>query len=169
MFRVYQKQIEKKCLLRFQIKTKPLKTIKTTLYEKHRIRIFPKVFDHRFCQKFDISSTLIFMQTKPRKSIWEPPATSCNPRYSHVKNRENKYSKDDFRRSIQQKSLSEQRKHRFQKPRKLPFFPRGQSMDLIKKLKILLTIRFIQKKPREKYLLKFWLENQPFQTILTWI
>ena len=36
------------------------------------------------------------------------------------------------------------------------------SMDLIKKLEILLTIRFMQNTPREKYLLKFSLENKPF-------
>ena len=51
-------------------KKKPLKTIKTTVYEKRKIRIFPKVLVHRFCQKFDIFSTLIFMQNRPRKSIW---------------------------------------------------------------------------------------------------
>ena len=52
-------------------KKKPLKTIKTTLYEKHRIRIFPKVLVYRFCQKFEISTSLIFMQNRPRKGIWE--------------------------------------------------------------------------------------------------
>ena len=52
-------------------KRKFLKTIKTTVYEKRKIRIFPKVLVHRFCQKFKISSTLIFMQNRPRKSIWE--------------------------------------------------------------------------------------------------
>ena len=52
-------------------KRKLLKTIKTTVYEKRKIRIFPKVLGHRFCQKFKISSTLIFMQNRPRKSIWE--------------------------------------------------------------------------------------------------
>ena len=52
-------------------KKKPLKTIKTTVYEKRKIRIFPKGLVHRFGQKFEISSTLIFMQNRPRKSIWE--------------------------------------------------------------------------------------------------
>ena len=52
-------------------KTKPLKTIKTTVYEKRKIRIFPKGLVHRFDQKFEISSTLIFMQNRPVKSIWE--------------------------------------------------------------------------------------------------
>ena len=44
------------------MKKKPLKTIKTTVYEKRKIRIFPKVLVHRFGQKFEISLTLIFMQ-----------------------------------------------------------------------------------------------------------
>ena len=52
-------------------KKKPLKTIKTTVYEKRKIRIFPKGLVHRFDQKLEISSTLIFMQNRPRKSIWE--------------------------------------------------------------------------------------------------
>ena len=52
-------------------KKKLLKTIKTTVYEKRKIRIFPKGLVHRFGQKFEISSTLIFMQNRPRKGIWE--------------------------------------------------------------------------------------------------
>ena len=52
-------------------KKKPLKTIKTTVYEKRKIRIFPKGLVHRFDQKLEISSTLIFMQNRRRKSIWE--------------------------------------------------------------------------------------------------
>ena len=53
-------------------KKKTLKTIKTTVYEKRRLRIFPKGLVHRFGQKFAVSSTLNFMQKKPRKRIWEP-------------------------------------------------------------------------------------------------
>ena len=49
------------------MKKKPLKTIKTTVYEKRKIRIFPKVLVYRFSQKFKISSTFIFMQNRPRK------------------------------------------------------------------------------------------------------
>ena len=52
-------------------KKKPLKTIKTTVYEKRELRIFPKGLVHGFDQKLDISSTLIFLQNRPRKSIWE--------------------------------------------------------------------------------------------------
>ena len=52
-------------------KKKPLKTIKTTVYEKRKIRIFSKGLVHRFVQKFEISSTLIFMKNRPIKSIWE--------------------------------------------------------------------------------------------------
>ena len=77
------------------MKKKPLKTIKTTVYEKRKIRNFPKVYVYRFSQKFKISSTLIFMQNRPKKSIWErskeekdfiilsnplsPSVTPCNP------------------------------------------------------------------------------------------
>ena len=50
---------------------KPLKTIKATVYEKRKISIFPKGLVHPFGQKFEISSTLIFMQNRPRKIIWE--------------------------------------------------------------------------------------------------
>ena len=54
-----------------QDKKKPLKTTKTTVYEKRKMRIFAKRLVHRFGRKFEISSTLIFMQNRPRKSIWE--------------------------------------------------------------------------------------------------
>ena len=36
-----------------------------------KARNFRKGLVHRFGQKFEISSTLIFMQNRPRKSIWE--------------------------------------------------------------------------------------------------
>ena len=52
-------------------KKKPLKTIKTTVYEKRKIRIFPNGLVHRFDQKLENSSTLIFMQNRPRKRISE--------------------------------------------------------------------------------------------------
>ena len=52
-------------------KRKPLKTIKTSVYEKRKIRIFPNGLVHEFGQKFKISLTLIFMQNRTRKSIWE--------------------------------------------------------------------------------------------------
>ena len=44
---------------------------KTTVYEKRKIRIFPKGLVHRFDKKFEIFSTLIFMQNRLRKSISE--------------------------------------------------------------------------------------------------
>ena len=50
-------------------KKRALKTIKTTVYEKRKITIFPKGLLNRFDQKFEISSTLVFMQNRPRKSI----------------------------------------------------------------------------------------------------
>ena len=49
----------------------PLETIKRSVYEKRKIRIFPYVLVHGFGLKFKISSTLIFMLNRPRKSIWE--------------------------------------------------------------------------------------------------
>ena len=47
-------------------KKKPLKTIKTTVYEKRKMQIFAQGLVHRFGQKFEISSTSIFMQNTPR-------------------------------------------------------------------------------------------------------
>ena len=67
----FKKWIEKKFLLTFYIKRKPLNSIKTNVYEKRKIRIFPKGLVHRFDQKFEISQTFIFMQKGLRKSIWE--------------------------------------------------------------------------------------------------
>ena len=52
-------------------KKKLLKTKKTTLYEKRKIRFFPKGLVHRFDQNLEITSTLIVMQNRLRKSIWE--------------------------------------------------------------------------------------------------
>ena len=52
-------------------KKEAFKDFKRTVYEKRKIRIFPKALVHRFGQKFEISSTLIFIQNRPRKSIWE--------------------------------------------------------------------------------------------------
>ena len=52
-------------------KKKPLKTIKKGVYEKLKIRIFANGLVHGFSQIFKISLTLIFMQNRPRKSIWE--------------------------------------------------------------------------------------------------
>ena len=52
-------------------KKKHLNTIKTTVYEKGKIRIFPKGLFHRFDQNLEISSTLIFLQNRLTKSIRE--------------------------------------------------------------------------------------------------
>ena len=52
-------------------KRKDLKTIKTSVYDYCKIRIFPNGLVHGFGQKCKISLTLIFMQNRPRKSIWE--------------------------------------------------------------------------------------------------
>ena len=54
-------------MLTNKIKKKALKTIRTTVYEKRKIRIFPKKLVHRFGQKFQISSILIFMQIDQEK------------------------------------------------------------------------------------------------------
>ena len=55
-----------------QEKKKPLKAMKRSGYEKRKIRIFANGLVHGFGQKLKISLTLIFMQNRPRKSIWEP-------------------------------------------------------------------------------------------------
>ena len=52
-------------------KRKPLKTIKASVSDYCKIRIFPNWLVHGFGQTFEISSTLNFMQNRPRKSIWE--------------------------------------------------------------------------------------------------
>ena len=41
-------------------KKESFKDYKTTVYEKRKIRIFPKGLVHRFSPKFKISSTLFF-------------------------------------------------------------------------------------------------------------
>ena len=51
-------------------KRKPLKTIKTSGYEKRKIRIFPNGLVHGFGQKLKILLTFRFIQNTPRKSIW---------------------------------------------------------------------------------------------------
>ena len=52
-----------------QDKKKPLKTIKTTVYEKRKIRIFPKGLVRRFVQKFEISSNLNFFCKIDQKKV----------------------------------------------------------------------------------------------------
>ena len=52
-------------------KKEAFKVYKNNCLQKPKIRIFPKELVHRFDQKLEISSTLIFMQNRPRKSIWE--------------------------------------------------------------------------------------------------
>ena len=54
----------------FWMKKKPLKTIKTTVYEKRKLRIFPNGLLHGFGQKLELLLTFLVMQNKPRKSIW---------------------------------------------------------------------------------------------------
>ena len=48
-------------------KRKPSKTIKTSVYHYCKIRIFANGLVHGFGQKFEISSTLNFMQNRPEK------------------------------------------------------------------------------------------------------
>ena len=52
-------------------KKEAFKDYKNNRLRKSKIRIFPKGLVHRFDQKLEISSTLVFMQIRPRKSIWE--------------------------------------------------------------------------------------------------
>ena len=53
-------------------KKEAFKDLETTVYEERKIRIFPKGLVHRFDQKVEISSTLIFIENRQRKGIWEP-------------------------------------------------------------------------------------------------
>ena len=52
-------------------KKEALKDYKNKNVQKTQNYNFSKGLVHRFGQKFEISSTLIFMQNRPRKSIWE--------------------------------------------------------------------------------------------------
>ena len=52
-------------------KKEAFKDYKNNCLRKAQIRIFPKGLVHGFGKKFEISSTLIFMQNRPTKSIWE--------------------------------------------------------------------------------------------------
>ena len=52
-------------------KKEAFKVYKNNFLQKPKIRIFTKGLVHRFNQKLEISSTLIFMQNRPSKSIWE--------------------------------------------------------------------------------------------------
>ena len=52
-------------------KKEAFKDYKNNCLLKSKMGIFAKGLVHRFGQKFQISSTLIFMQKRPRKSIWE--------------------------------------------------------------------------------------------------
>ena len=77
---------KKNCLLTCQIKKRPLKTIKTTVYKKKaKLQFFQRGQSIVFVKKFEIFLTLGFMQNRPRKSIWERPSQRkvsiilCNP------------------------------------------------------------------------------------------
>ena len=52
-------------------KKETFKDYKNNCLRKTQISIFPKGLVCRFRQKFEICSTLIFLQNRPRKSIWE--------------------------------------------------------------------------------------------------
>ena len=52
------------------LEKKALRTIRTSVDEKRKIRIFPKWLVHRFRQKLEISSTFILMRNRPRRSFW---------------------------------------------------------------------------------------------------
>ena len=53
-------------------KKEAFKDYKNNCLQKTENSNFPKGLVHRFDQKLEISSTLIFMRDRPRKSIWEP-------------------------------------------------------------------------------------------------
>ena len=69
--------------------------------------------------------------------------------YSYVIDRENNSCKNYFRRFIYQASLSEQQKHRFQKPTKLAFFQKGLVHGFGQIFEIVLTFSFMQNAPRK--------------------
>ena len=50
-------------------KREPSKTIKTSVYEKRKIRIFPNGLVHGFGQKFKISSSLVFLCKINQKKV----------------------------------------------------------------------------------------------------
>ena len=50
-------------------KKEAIKEYKNDCLRKTQIRILPKGLVHRFGQKCEISSTLVFMQNRPRKTI----------------------------------------------------------------------------------------------------
>ena len=50
-------------------KKKPLKTIKTTVCEKRKMRIFPKGIVHGFGQKVEVFSSFVFIKNRSRKSV----------------------------------------------------------------------------------------------------
>ena len=52
-------------------KKEAFKDYKNNCLRKNKIGIIPNGLVHRFGQKFEISSSLIFMQNRPRKRIWE--------------------------------------------------------------------------------------------------
>ena len=52
-------------------KKEAFKDYKNNCLRKTQNYNFPKGLIHRFGQKFEISSTLIFMQNRPIKSMWE--------------------------------------------------------------------------------------------------
>ena len=82
--------------------------------------------------------------------------------YSHVIDRKNKSCINDFRRFIEQTSLFEQQKHRFQKPTKLAFLPNGLVHGFGQKFEMFINVSFYAKDTQKKYSVTFSLENKPF-------
>ena len=66
-------------------KKEAFKDCKKNCVQKREIRIFPKGLVYRVDQNFGFSSTLIFLQNRLRKSIWERSSYEkvaiihCNP------------------------------------------------------------------------------------------
>ena len=52
-------------------KKEAFKDHKNNFMKNAKLEFLQKGLVHRFGQKFEISSTLSFMQNRPRKSIWE--------------------------------------------------------------------------------------------------
>ena len=50
-------------------KRQPLKTIKTSVYEKRKIRMFSNGLVHDFGEKVEIFSSFVFIKNRSRKSV----------------------------------------------------------------------------------------------------
>ena len=105
-FLFQEKQARKVCFTIMYREETPLQSIETTIWKSRKIGIFPKGLVHGFGQKLAIFLDFYFRKHRPEK---------CFLPYCRRKNR-----------------LCRVQKQEFEKVEKLGFFPRGQSMVLVK-------------------------------------